>query len=487
MEIVQQFQTTSLELVTVQRELAQLFRLAADPLIEAQTGTRRSELIARRDALLDQWARLGLAWLLQGGGVQLLEALAPEAAKAPQEGAESPDGAPAPEPNPNVFTAPPSVLAERPVDYGALERGFGPAWTRAVQTRPQHVDLDKLREVLKGFDPPPTGVTEEAQVRDELRRLAEQTGPTGLSGWLDFPKDVQRALVGMAVARARHVQDEVSPALHPITIDQELDRFFSGMTAFSKREQPGFVFGLRRHHHPVAERWSEDAQRWWQELASRLPEPITPNPERALNALVETLEEGGGEEEVIQRALEVLDAGVSPDDPRFVRVMIPHQDKLRKHTRFKRLRKAIRDLMTEDEAVEAESAAEDATVPADWAFAEQVRGKHAALVGGDLREEARKRIQDTFGFASVDWITTDHARNIQNLANAIRGGTVDFVIILRRFIGHNVDRTVLPAVRAEGVPWVSVERGYGIQQIKMAIERYLAATPDQEPNTEDEG
>ena len=38
MEIVQQFQAASVELVSIQRELSHLYRLAADPLIEAGVG-----------------------------------------------------------------------------------------------------------------------------------------------------------------------------------------------------------------------------------------------------------------------------------------------------------------------------------------------------------------------------------------------------------------------------------------------------------------
>ncbi len=470
MEIVQQFQSTSFELVSVQRDLAQLFRLSADPLLEAQTSGRRAELMSRRDALLDQWARLGLAWLLQGGGVQLLEAM-PVADATRSEGGE-PAQAPTPA-EPTIVTAASAYLSDRAADLGQ-DRPFAPSWTRSPPPRPAPVDLERLREVLKGFDPPPTNIQEESQVRDELRRLADNTTPMALSAWLDFPKEVQRALVGMSVARARFIQDEISPALHPITIDQELDRFFSGMTAFSKREQPGFVFGLRRHHHPVAERWAEDAHRWWGELASRLPEPITPNPERALNALIESSDEGGGEEEIVQRALEVLDAGVSPDDVRFVRVMIPHQDKLRKHTRFKRLRKSLRDMVTEDEAIAAESVAEDATIADDWAHHDEVTGRHAVLVGGTAREDLRERIQSAFGFSSLQWVSADSGRSIDELAAAIRGGNIDMAIILRRFIVHSLDRNVLAAARAEGIPWVSVERGYGVQQIKGAIERLLA-------------
>ena len=39
---------------------------------------------------------------------------------------------------------------------------------------------------------------------------------------------------------------------------------------------------------------------------------------------------------------------------------------------------------------------------------------------------------------------------------------------------------MLPAARSEGVAWISVERGYGVQQVKAAIERYLTAPLESE-------
>jgi hypothetical protein len=168
-----------------------------------------------------------------------------------------------------------------------------------------------------------------------------------------------------------------------------------------------------------------------------------------------------------------LEAGVAPDDPRLVGLTENHIEALRQSARFKKLRRAIRASLNTAES--PTPAAESSGPPPDWAFWDVVRSKRAAVIGGDLREDARKRIQDAFGFSMLDWVTTDHARNIQVLAAAIRGGTIEFVILLRRYIGHDVDRIVIPACRAAGVPWISVERGYGVSQITLAIERYRAS------------
>ena len=122
MEIVQQFQAASVELVSIQRELSHLYRLAADPLIEAQSAHRRSELLARRDNLLNLWARLGLSWLLKGGGVQLLEATPAAEAPRPTDGASA-DGASADVAEPAPQSAVATVVDRSSIERAVLERG----------------------------------------------------------------------------------------------------------------------------------------------------------------------------------------------------------------------------------------------------------------------------------------------------------------------------------------------------------------------------
>jgi len=102
-----------------------------------------------------------------------------------------------------------------------------------------------------------------------------------------------------------------------------------------------------------------------------------------------------------------------------------------------------------------------------------VKGKQAGVVGGDARDHARRRILETFQFESLDWVETDHSRKLQALRDAIESGRYDLVIVLRRFIGHDVDRIVLPACKAADVAWASVDHGYGITQVRQALERYL--------------
>ena len=342
------FDKAQSDLLNAQSELSSLIaNAAADPWLESQQEGQRERLTARRDEQLQRWARIALSWMLRGGKLQLV----------PPDGSGQTHvlSAPRPQPVPTPTRVTRTATRSTPVvqtirrgrsdDYSSRDS----RWQRpAPQATINELDAETLRDTLDTLEEPDALQTAE-DVRDELERLLQGTNPQILMDWSGFPKAVQRSLVGHVVARARHVQDEVPPSIFPPDLSHDLDRIFSGMTAFSKREQPGFVFGLMRHHHPVGESWLSDARKWWKDLINHLPEDIRPDPEGALTELQEMLEEEDPEdEEIIDQALAVLEDGLDATDERFVRLMAPHKHLLGKHTQFKKLRAAIRALGDEE-------------------------------------------------------------------------------------------------------------------------------------------
>jgi hypothetical protein len=492
--ILDDLQKTGAALRDAQKAYADLARAAAaDPLVEYSEAEAREAARERRDRLLAHWSAAALAWLMRGGDISLVDptggtaghiaGVAVPAAAAPLPtgridapsmprtiaAASSPTASsPAASPSPR----PPASAPAAPVDLTGLGSQVVPAWARASQAPPkvEPVDPADAGVIRAPLAVHPGKLPDMLALSAELDRIGAAITQRMTSLWVRQPRGVQQALVGHIVARARHIQDELDPDLFDPARGSDLDRVFSCLTAFSKKEQPGFVFGLMRSHTPQHGSWDADARAWWVRLERELGP--TANPEKALEA-VSKATSGEDDAAIAAAVAAALDAGVSPDDPRLIGMTENHIEALRHSARFKKLRRAIRASLNT-----AESPAPAATTsgpPPDWAFWDVVRRKRAAVIGGDLREDARKRIQDAFEFSMLDWVTTDHARHIQVLAAAIQGGTIEFVILLRRFIGHDVDRIVIPACRAAGVPWISVDRGYGVNQITLAIERYRAA------------
>lgn len=293
--------------------------------------------------------------------------------------------------------------------------------------------------------------------------------------WIYFPTDVQRTLIGLCAARLRNLQDERR------LIDARIDRGFSALTGYSKRERPGAVHGLARGHMPRRESWGDDAEAWWERLVAILPEPAAPAAaEGVLLGKIETL---AGEVEkapaaaadavksqLLRAIKDALQAGIPARHPKLINLATPYLTYLQP-PEFRALRRAIVDHQAD---AEEEVNEETAQVPVDWKWWSRVRGRKALLVGGSPRETARLRLEQAFVFDSLEWEPTEFRRNsLQSVKARVLGGKIDLVIILGRFVGHDADDIILPAAREAGVDWVHVDHGYGVVRIRRAIERFL--------------
>ena len=473
-ELRRAFEHTQRALLDVQRELGGVMaRAAADPWMEYQDRRRLEDLNVRRKDLLMSWARLALSWTLRGGEVRL-------------EGVAADAPTPPPPPPPPLLLdrgergergEPEIITRTRIRRVEPLRRGFEPGEAEDAAPPPRvelDMDHERLIELLRMLGEPTTPLDSVERVREELSRLSAGSATSRLDEWASYPKQVQKALVGMCVARSRHLQDEVPEDLLPMELTGDLDRLFSTMTGYSKREQPGFVFGLQRHHHPMGLTWLADARRWWADLVDFLPEPSVLSPDRALGELRRRIQAGLEEEKILAQATIALEAGISAEDPRLVTMMEPLYDALRAEAKFKHLRKAIRDTRKLDEKSNAELANPEVELPEDWACEGMVEGRHAAVVGGPLPEAARKRLAEVFRWSQVDWVEGDHPRALENLAERARQGEVDQVVVLRRFVGDDADRVLLPVCDAGGIPVADVHSGFGITAVRQAREQAFA-------------
>lgn len=366
-----------------------------------------------------------------------------------------------------VIVAPPAASDDA---KKLLADRFGKA-VQAVVTRAADVPARdwrlELGTVLAAFDHPADD--DDAEIGRITRAIVEA------DRWRAFPKDVQRDLVGLCASRLRRLQDERER--------NGIDELFSQLSAWSKREHPGFVNGLSRTHRPTRASWSEDAEAFITRLSVPSVDIARPNVERILRdiaAVIPDLDvpDAGIREAVLSQfrrlVRQALDAGASPRDPRLLRLCGPRLSDLDGHE-FRALRHHAREDVEAD-ADEADDA-RPASIPSGWGWWSHTRGKRAILVGGDPREPNRLRLAEAFAFAELEWLPAEGRRNsLQAARDRVRAGKVDLVMILASFVGHDADEVILPACREGNVDWVHIDKGYGIVRVKRAIERFLEPT-----------
>ncbi len=112
--------------------------------------------------------------------------------------------------------------------------------------------IEQLRRILGGLAP----AADQAADLDRVHAAIRDSGRWGL-----LPRELRRGVVALCTTRLRHLQDDCA------FVSPRLEEAFAMLTAYSKREQPGFVVGLSRSHRPVRGTWSGDAAAWFERLA----------------------------------------------------------------------------------------------------------------------------------------------------------------------------------------------------------------------------
>lgn len=382
-----------------------------------------------------------------------------------------------PEPIPAQQAPPPAPLT--PDDLGRLQAALndrslsaepcaeGAQVDALIQARKRAAEI--AREAHNRLQPTPERLRKKDDIQREVDVLVEAGGLLG--AWSQLDAKANLALTSWMCHRARAAQKEVRRRdLHACA--ERLDRLFQVLSGHSKRSRPGLIHGLAREHEPEpGESWLSHARASEQRVvalfAQRDDSAPGPNIDDALRRLTDDVKRGMDDAAFARRAEAIVAMGASQHHTRLVRLATIHADAL--PDTLADLRRAA--------LAEREADLEDDTEPpsrllSGWPWLPATLGKTAIVVGGDPRPERVKRIKEAFGFREVEWVDQGSASGarLDSLLQKMRNGTVDVVIMMRAFSSHTLtDRTFA----LKDAPCITVlSDSYGIQQIKLAIERY---------------
>jgi hypothetical protein len=195
-------------------------------------------------------------------------------------------------------------------------------------------------------------------------------------------------------------------------------RLFRAYKGLCEEQGLEFIHGMAWKHRPAhGERWEDDADHWLRELEREIVEDDEPRDVPARNE---------------SSTSEVCDESVISEKP------------------------------------------VEPTISEDWPWLELTRDARVVMVGGTRRPEAHRQLERELR-CEIDWVEQSRGegtRTLQSVGRRISNGTVDLVILLRQYVGHDTGDHIVAPAKQHDVPFAFVDRGYGIEQVHAAIERY---------------
>lgn len=370
---------------------------------------------------------------------------------------------------------------------------------------PVDVDAEKLRriqEALTGANAAKPGddvrvvqARALASLRDTLggapAELQARSGVLALLGhieaalfkdkaWRDLSPADRPLLLEAVAARVRAIQAADLPAMHLRHADDAAERCNRAMRALRKltdgTPMKRQAHGLAQKHLPAGASWLADARKIDAELAElagvRDHQPAKINPDDEFRQLREKMAQLDAPA-LRQRTARLLDGGVGPADKRWVRLLEARLGDLGDDKQFRKLRRAVATALTEQDAETEESTA--TVIEPSWPGFAATAGKRAVIVGGDGRQDRVPLLQAAFRFAQLEWptIPKNAPRATGTLVEKVRGGAYDIVIVLQKFISHSVTDSLFE-IDVAGTT-VVLARGYGVQQVRAGLERFLVS------------
>jgi hypothetical protein len=341
------------------------------------------------------------------------------------------------------------------------------------QERHQHQALQSLRKQLGGVPP-------RLATRGDVLNLLKQVELSMADSrtWEQLSSRGRRILVEGLAARIRAIQ-AVHGQMHDLQSQDNVgDRARAVVRELIKQTAPGKIdrlaWGLALKHDSRSTNWLEDARQIQLDLDDELG--IAPEPElapkfniddafRRLREEVATLPAG----QLAASIHDLRSSGVAETDRRWVKLLEPRLADLVGDRTLAKVTRAVASALAEQDTADDSVRAIDA----NWYGFTHTTGKRAVIVGGDGRSERSEAMKTAFQFERLDW--PDIPKNGPNKANAliaqVRKGHYQIVICLQPFISHKLTDQLFD-IDVPGTK-VVLAQGYGMLQVKLALERYL--------------
>jgi hypothetical protein len=293
----------------------------------------------------------------------------------------------------------------------------------------------------------------------------------------------QKAQLMIWIGKLRRLQS--NNASRPTEEVQQLESIFRRLVSLSKQYMPGYIDAFQEGYTADWELYIADAQEQFRQASDQARRDRETKQQRDdfaardaakkklsresslaaisdLRAVIAThkLPDDGMDEFTAALGLVVSLGGAG--EPELLSLVRPFREQIN-GAEFRALRKHL-DRMQEDEDKVGETSALRERYQELIAL---TRGRKALLIGGAVREDARRSLQQTFEFDELEWEPYEGNRPaaLKSLEQRVKNRSIDLVLILKDFVGHVVSERLRPLCEEFEIPCLMVEHGYGAHQV----------------------
>ena len=351
-------------------------------------------------------------------------------------------------------------------------------------------------------------------IKSELGVLRKHTSDMAIVHWSGFPDEVRLVLSHFVAARCRALQVAPRKYSKGLNLKEEVAEIFPRLRKPLERERLGFVHGLALEHKPAhGDSWLDDVNHHSKHLA-RLREKYAPTrreqprfcTQKAITALAHLVAKKASAVAIREDLANYIEQGLDPGDARVLSTLQPVADifpeddlawaKLHAGWEAMEARAAEAATRVEEASVaddleppanvaepslgESEEVDEERPVDASWSHWDYVSGRSIAIIGGDRRAAAMQKIGEVFEPSNLAWpkVTKKGGmRRVKAMCERIENRSIELVIVLNRFISHKASKKIIASCKKAGIPYACIEKGYGIDRMVEAIERFLPPHP----------
>lgn len=285
-----------------------------------------------------------------------------------------------------------------------------------------------------------------------------------------WSREQQMARMKTWIGRLRRIQQR------PLSDDDDrrARRMFPRLVGISKQYEPGYIEAFRQDFVTDWDFYVDAAQK----QIERLEIERVGAEERAREAMRERQareEQAERLEAARQRVRGMMTRDASDEeilslvrelptqaygDEEIVLMLAPHAVLFQEGSEFRALRRNLQRLMESEDSAPAPQL--------EAAILRLTEGTKAVMVGGEVREPARRSLEAVFRFRELTWVPSAE-NEAQRLEARIANGSVAWVLLLRSFISHPVADKLVAACKSAGVPFLMIERGYGAARVAEAF------------------